>query len=231
MSDFKDMFSSFNDIEILNDNSQKIIKVLSTISKDNLLGLLDKIFEYEKDEDNNVILRLKGLSIEYIADVLKYSMKQESIKNPSIIMNLISLVKVFNTLDESFFESDDIFVSSPVEMLQLKRLLKDELVEFKKQISIYFVSLLKSFNKLSYTPSDNVMEMPSLYKIIFASSDMMTISGILSTSETFNTNECVYILEAVGILTPLILNTQVGSIMTRNFLSRLCGESNDNTTR
>ena len=127
------------------------------------------------------------------------------------------------TLERLFFNDSKIYVNSIEDLLDVKLDLTDELKGFQKQLSIYFISLFKSYNKFSYEPLDKHIELPEIYKNIILSLDILTLSGIFSVSEPFSTNECVYIDSAIIYMNELLMKGTISS----NLFSTLFGEHND----
>ncbi len=199
------------------------IRPHENISKENLLTLLQQVYDTESQEDFNgiVYLRLRGLSTELLTDAFKYSLSREDLKDPLMILNIINLIKIYNTLDDSFFENENIYVTSLEDLLDLKLEINSELKKFIRQVSIYFVSLFKSYNKTSYSPLDNHIKLPSIYEKIFLSSDLLTLSGILSVSPEFSSNDCIYIDEALLYISTIMGKNMMAMGMLNSFLEGL----------
>ena len=176
------------------------------ITTEKLIKLLEEIYDYEakKSESETIFLKLKGLSTDLLAEAIKYSLKREDLVNPSMLLNILNLVKLYNTLDDSFFEDENIYVSSIEDLLDLKLLIRSEIKAFARQLSIYFISLFKSYNKTAYTPLDNHQKMPNIYKAMILSSDLLTLSGIFASSESFSTDDLVYIDDSFLYLSELL---------------------------
>jgi hypothetical protein len=193
------------------------IKVQENISKEELLMLLNETYNLENDESfkGNILLRLRGVNTDLLTAAIKFSLEKETIKNPLMILNIINLIKIYNTLDESFFNNEDNYFTSIDSLLDVKLILRNDLKEFSKKLSIYFISLLKSYNKLTYTPADVRIDLPNVYKIILLSTDIMTLSGIFASSGDFNTKECVYINNGISILSQLLTKHSI----TMNFFN------------
>lgn len=156
--------------------------------------------------ENDVIcmIDLKPLPVEDKAEIIKYAMSKEDLDDPLMIMNLYNFVKVYNTLEDSYFEAPDIYVNSVEELLDLKLAISKELKEFTRQISIYFMSLFKSYNKMVYTSADEHKPLPPLYNTIFTVSDFLTLSGIFAKTPEISTKDLVYIDNAQTVLAMLI---------------------------
>lgn len=212
---------SNNFVEVL-DEKKLSINVKDGIDKDALLVILKEIFDYEAETKEIVYLNLKGLNTSLITEAVRYSLTREDLRNPYMILNIINLIKIYNTLDDSFFENDKIYVNSIEDLLDVKLDLSEELKKFQRQLSIYFISLFKSYNKFSYEPLDKHIELPEIYKNIILSLDILTLSGIFSVSEPFSTEECIYIDSAITYMNELLMR---GSLSI-NLLNTLFGDKN-----
>lgn len=205
------------------DNLEKFeISITEGISEDKLLEILKTIYDYENNSNDLVYLKLKSLPIELKTQAIKYSLTREDLRNPYMILNIINLIKIYNTLDDSFFDDDKIYVSSIEDLLDIKLDLSTELENFQQKLSIYFISLFKSYNKFTYEPLDKHIELPSLFKHIILSTDLLTLSGIFSVSKPFSTDECIFIDGANAYLGELLLKGSLTTYLMNNFL----GESN-----
>lgn len=207
-------FSTFEGIEVVNDE----VIVSKDIPEIALLGFLKCFFDFEISSNVTFKLNLKNLTTENKVSAFKYALTRDDIIDARMILNLFNLVKIYNTLDDSYFESDDIFVNNIEELLDIKLELQSELKVFAKTISIYFISLFKSYNKVTYTPLDEHMELPRMYSIMFMSSDLLTLSGIFSISESFSTEDCKYIDGAFVYLKDLICKSSMGNDLIMKFM-------------
>jgi hypothetical protein len=210
-------------VEVLEGEKDLTVNVKEGIEKDSLLTVIKEIFDYETETKEIVYLNLKGLNVSLITEAIRYSLTREDLRNPYMILNIINLIKIYNTLDDSFFNDSKIYVNSIEDLLDVKLDLTNELKKFQRQLSIYFISLFKSYNKFSYEPLDKHIELPEIYKNIILSLDILTLSGIFSVSEPFSTEECVYIDSAIIYMNELLMR---GAISTKLF-SSLFGENND----
>ena len=190
------------------------------ISHEDLINLLQQVYDTENQEGYNdvIFLNLKGLSVESLAEAFRYSLSREDLKNPSMLLNIINLIKIYNTLDDSFFENEDVFVSSIEELLDVKFEIHNELQQFIRQVSIYFMSLFKSYNKTTYSPLDNHIKLPSIYAKIFLSLDLLTLSGIFSVSPKFTTDDCVYIEESMLYISNIMRKNIIAMGLMNTFL-------------
>lgn len=204
----------------LDDTKTFTLKPHMDISKDELLALLQQVYDSQVDEEfkDTVYLRLKGLSSELLAEVFKYAFTRDDLKDPLTSLNVFNLIKIYNTLDESFFEDENVWFSSLESMLDVKLLIHNELKQFIRQFSIYFLSLIKSYNKITYTPVDNNIEMGQLFKTLFLTMDFMTAAGIFSTTKDINTNELLLITDAFKYLNDMMVKNCMGINLLNSFL-------------
>ena len=210
--EFITSIKEFNGIEV-NDGETIGLKITNDIDKiDDVLNL---ITQYE--EDNTLILNIKGLSVEKLKEIFRYSFENPSIKDPIICLNIINLIKSYNTLDDSFFENQKICVSSIEDFLDLKLCLKEYIKKFIKQFSIYFLSIIKSVGKVSFLPSDEFIDIPRLYDILFMSLDFQTICIIFSKSGSFDTSECKYVRDNMKYTDSFLIKNELSRFLMDTF--------------
>ena len=194
---------------VVTDDEYLNIKISSTNDM-NIVDYLKIVYEYENDiEYNNVLLDLKELPTKDLVEAVKYSLHYEELKDAVMILNIINFIKTYNNLEESFFESKDVYVNSIEELLDLKLALRNDLRAFSKKLSIYFISLFKTYPKTSFTPTDVIVKMPSIFGNIILGTDLYTLSGIFSFSESFDTKECVYVDEAYKYISNLLMKNSI----------------------
>ena len=160
-----------NKVERNDENGKKIIELLpqTDITSDELLELLNYVYNLENNEEfkDTILLQLKGLNKNLLIDAFKYSLSREDLKDPIMILNIINLIKIYNNLNDNFFQDENIYISSKADLLDIKKNLKPELKEFVKKVSIYFLSVIKSYNKVTYTSLDTFEILHNIYRTIF----------------------------------------------------------------
>jgi hypothetical protein len=186
-------------------------------------NLMECLSTFQNAKKDNVIVMfdLKHASKEQKVEGLKFGFNTPDLIDPLMQLNLYNLVKSYKSMDDSFFDSSDVYFNDIEELLDIKLSLGTEIKAFIKQISIYFLSLFKSFNKFVFTPADEHVALPLLYKNIILSSDIGTLAGIFAKSPEFSTKELVYIDEAFTYLETLISRFQVGLDLMNLFLEGL----------
>ena len=171
--------------------------------------------------DGKTMLDIKSLSLDDKVAIIKIALNCDNVTDPLMIMNLINLVKVYNTLADEYFESPDVYVNSVEELLDLKLAISKELKEFTRRISLYFLSLFKSYSKTAFTATDEHIELPKLYDTIFRAVDFLTLAGIFAKTPEISTKELVYVDNSYSILSTLLMkNNNTLRIMNQLFESQ-----------
>lgn len=188
--------------------------------------------ELANEGKNNIGLDLKGLDIETLEAIIKTSLHREDLSDPIMILNILNLIKIYNTLNDNYFTSENVYFQNTEMLLDVRLDLQEELEAFIKQLSIYFISLFKSYNKVTYTPTDIHKKLPKIYKTIFLSSDFLTLSGIFASSEPFSTSECIYLEDAIECMYTLEQKSAIGYSLISNMIEGLShGRSNKTDSR
>ena len=180
---------------------------------DNIIDSLNTIYNAENELNPipNIIIDLKKVSKENKIKALKYSLEREDLTNSSMILNILNMIKVFNTLDEGFFNNEYVYFTNLTELLDIKHSLKEELTTFITNLSIWFISIINSMHKVEYSYLDNVVKIPKVYERIIMISDFMTLSGIFSRAKPFSTNDLKLIENAYGYMVSLTNKSAVAS--------------------
>lgn len=179
--------------------------------------------DFNKDKEEQVILMfdLKKATTEQKIEALRYGLNTPTLDDPLMQLNLYNLVKSYNNMNDEFFESSDVYFNSVEELLDIKLALGTEIKAFIRQLSIYYMSLFKSYNKLFFTPSDEHIELPILYKNMILTSDLLTLSGIFAKAPEFSTKELIYIDNAYVYLTALITRSNNSMDLIDDFLNNM----------
>ena len=171
---------------------------------------LKQIFDREQVEGSiNIDIDIKNLDFETKKECLKYAISREDLNNSYFILNIYNLIKGYNTLEQSYFDSKDTIAKDIEELINLKLELKDEIKNVINKVSFYFLSILKTYSKFHFSSFDTLVPMPNLYKNIIMSTDIGTLCGILNTCEDLNIKDCVYIQDSVLYLNTLIAKTNL----------------------
>ena len=197
------------------DKAENVVEVIKNIT--------NLVQEFNRDNEEQVILmfNLKEAKTEQKIDALKYGFNTPTLDDPLMQLNLYNLIKSYNNMNDEFFASSDVYFNSVEELLDIKLALGSEIKAFIRQLSIYYMSLFKSYNKLFFTPSDEHISLPTLYKNMILTSDLLTLSGIFAKSPEFSTNELIYIDDAYVYLTALITRSNNSMDLIDDFLNGL----------
>jgi len=188
----------------------------------------DGVEDVNEDTSNVIVMfDLKNASTEQKIEALKYGFDNPNLADPLMQLNMYNLVKSYNNLNDEFFNSSDVYFNSVEELLDIKLALGANIKAFIKQLSIYFLSLIKSYTKFMYTPSDEHIKLPVLYANMILSSDLATLSGIFAKSPEFSTSELVYIDDAYVFMTTLLSKCQAGLGFMEDFFSILEETANE----
>lgn len=171
-------------------------------------------------EEGGVFLDLKICDTKLKSDIIKHAIKMDDLEDQLMILNILNLVKPFNTLDDTYFQAPDIYVNSIEELLDIKLNINAELKEFSKKLIMYFLGIFKSITKTVFTPAEEHVVLPNLFKTLFLLLDFTTLSTILAKCPNFSINEVTYVEDAYTYMFSLISKSN----MTFNLINDFCKE-------
>lgn len=206
----------------LNDYS---IRLEITDEAEDILNKIENIynstFDYNQTHERKatVMVDLKKCSVARKAEIIKFALKYNKLEDPLMLLNIMNLVKVYNTLDESYFKAEDIFVNSIEELLDLKLAITKELKEFSNKIVVYFLGILKSYNKMAFTPADEHEELPVVFQNIFNAIDISTIASLFAKCGKFSSDDVVYIDHAYTYMTSILFKSTNAINLIEEFYS------------
>ena len=200
------------DVSSINFESEEGVKIEFNKAMDasTIVGMLAQLCEAEEQyySDNNklanVVYNLKGLSVDTLVEVMKFALSRETLINSSIILNINLLINGYNTLDDSLFESEAVYVEDLEQLLDLKLDLVEEIKVFYNTLTMWYLSCLKSAFKVEYTYLDTAVKVPMLYKRILSSSNVLTLSQIMSKSTGINVDDLVLVENAYPIVAEIV---------------------------
>lgn len=191
----------------------RCIEINPNISNQELSEEIVKISQTDKE-----YLDLKVLSKEQLIQAYKVILKIENNKNQVLLLNLLNVIKTYNDYDsESFFNNKLIYISSIMDYLDIRIALQDEIQEFQNKLAIYFYSLFRSLDKAEYTILDPYITIPSTFYSLLRSSDLITISGIISRTK-FTSDDLLYVTNALDIVESLSDKLTTGSFLISSIL-------------
>lgn len=155
----------------------------SSLMPEDIIKSFNSILDLEEKEFSQSVstlsIMLKGLSTEYLIDIYKKLLFRKTLVNPQILSNISILLPSYNTLDDSFFNSDFIYESSLDQLIDIKLGLSNELKTFQHELCLWYLGCIKYASKIEYTYLDDVKEIPAIYKSLIAMSSFMQMSTIL----------------------------------------------------
>lgn len=220
---FLEKLKKLNNIIIESDNDNEIICSFNkNIETEQLIKNLKFIYDLQNENNQiKIFVKLKNLQLEKKAEVIKFALTYENLRDPLMLLNIFNLIKTYNTLDNQFFNNQNIYICDIQELLDLKLEISKQLKIFIKQLSIYVISLFKSYSKTTFSPLDTHIQLPNIYKNLILSSDLMTLFSIFSIAQNFNTNQCIYIDNAMYYVNELIFKANI----SMNFINKLFQEN------
>lgn len=132
---------------------------------------------------------IKHLPFEYKVACFKIAFLDEHLINSHFIINIYNLIKGHNMYDDSFFESEDVFVNSMAQFSDLKSAIKPEMQTFINNMSKWYLATIKSCSVSEFTPRNMPELMPMAYQSILDISDFIEMSQIVRKAEAINIKE------------------------------------------
>lgn len=180
------------------------------LSVEQIVDVLVKLCEVEESfyEQNEclalVTYDLKSVAPEKLTRIIKALMHRETLINTSLILNIGLLIKGYNTLDDSMFESPSVYVKDLEQLLDLKLDLMDDIKAIQTELTKWYLACLKSAYKVEYTYLDDVAKIPMLYKRILSTSDVLTLSQIMAKSGNVSTDDLPLVENAYPIVAEIV---------------------------
>ena len=195
------------------------------LTADQIFNVIQSIELNKKSSDNELkqfIIKLEkpGFNTQTIIDLFKRLMTIDfinNLSNDSLIINIMSLIKQYNTFNDKFFSDDRIFFSSIEQFLDVKIALQKEIQQISFLIAEYFISIIRSINKTEYTVLDSYEEMPDFFKSVFLASDLVALSSILAIVPKEHTFNLKFIKGAHLYISQIIQRYQLASTLMDNF--------------
>lgn len=192
------------DASVLKSSDDRTITFDENLKSEEMIGIIGKLLKYESENNVHYGFQLKKLGAEKVSSILRYAMKLENLENPSILFNVILLLKTYNSLNDAFFEDENVWFDSLEDFLDVKCELKQDIKGFNTKLAIYFISCLKSLGKFEYSFIDNPVEIPETFKNILTSIDIFTVSGILSNNNGYSDKDMKLIRNAYAYVSEIV---------------------------
>ena len=180
------------------------------ITEDDVVTVIERVCQVEEQyfEQHKQMLpieyRLKNLSTETLIKCLKFAINRETLINSSLILNINLLINGYNTLDDSLFESEEVYVNDLEQLLDVKLDLSDDIRALQTTVTYWYLGCLKSMYKTDYTYLDTVVEVPMLCKRILAASNFLTLSQIMVKADNIETGKLPLVADAYSIVADIV---------------------------
>lgn len=171
------------DFKISDASEQLIVSISDTLAADEVVMSFFNIQSIEEKIEKDIQIELKTESTEKLVNIFKEIMKLDYVQhltNKSLMLNILALIKSYNTFTDEYFNDERIFFSSIEQFLDVKIELQAEIKAIDAEISTYFYSILRSISKTEYTILDSYVDIPKFYKAFFLTTNLVTVSGILA---------------------------------------------------
>lgn len=170
----------FKDLE---NGKQRIINVQENTSLEKIKELLKSVSGLPNSAFKFFDIRLKTLSSEDKAEILKFVIKEE-LCITNLIETIVLLINSSNNYNQEFFNNPVVFFSSVVDYLDVCDALETEINTVREKVAFYFLATMKSYvnhPRFVLNESGNFETMPMMYECILMLLDFFNISFILNT--------------------------------------------------
>lgn len=163
--------------------SQVVVTFESDVDLETVKSFLVRVSELPENGFKFFDVRLKALSSEDKAEVLKFIIK-EQLCVTNLIETIVLLINSSNNYNPDFFNNPAVFFSSTVDYLDVCDELEQETNEIREKVVYYFLAAIKSYvnhPRFVLNESSNYESMPQLYECIMMLLDFFNISFIMNT--------------------------------------------------
>lgn len=172
-----EIFNSFDG------KSQVVVTFESDVELETVKSFLVRVSELPEDGFKFFDIRLKALSSEDKAEVLKFAIK-EQLCITNLIETIVLLINSSNNYNPDFFKNPAVFFSSTVDYLDVCDALEEETNAIREKVVFYFLAIVKSYvnhPRFILNESSNFESMPKMYECIMMLLDFFNISFIMNT--------------------------------------------------
>lgn len=175
------------------------------------LGIVTTLIEEAKKKgEPDPIIPMKGEPVETLVAVLDWAMTDLSITNPSVLFNVRHLIAPYNTMDDEFFKSEDVWFTDIEQMLDVKIALAKQIKALQVKVVQAYFACLKSLHKVEFTYLDNTLEIEPAVRTLLAWMTMIDMSKLIDSTQASDIISALegkaYVKDAMGILAPMMLN-------------------------
>lgn len=165
------------------EDDELIVTISNDLAANEIVMSFFNIQQIEEKIEKDIQIDLKTDSTEKLVQVFKEIMKLDYVQhltNKSIMLNIIAMLKTYNSFSDEYFNDQRIFFSSIEQFLDVKIELQEEIKAIDAEIATYFFSILRSISKTEYTILDSYVDIPKFYKAFFLTTNLVTVSGLLA---------------------------------------------------
>lgn len=184
-----------------------------SIDADVFKQAVSDILDYTKNLEiaKQPSVSLRGLSTELLTEGLRLCFGRLDIANPCILLNLYNTVKRYNTLDNSFFESEEVWFTSIEQFLDIKVGLRSEIQDFTNKMAYWYLSCIYSMHKVEYTMLEHHEPMPDIYRNFMLTSDLYTMSALVAKADNIQTKDLMLVDNSYAYVTELALRSNIAA--------------------
>ena len=154
--------------------TEENVFVLVGLTDDKLLNVLDKIFDFEadwieKDGSDCFIFStsIKSLRSEDKMKAILFAIDSANkMVDQWMTLNIYNLIKGYNTFADEYFEAEEIYFDSLVELMDVMGEFKDskEYAELIRNVSVYYLSIIKTIGITSGSKLEQAIVLPLMYQ-------------------------------------------------------------------
>lgn len=193
--------------------TEENVFVLEGLAGDKLLNVLDKIFDFEadwieKDGSNCFIFStsIKSLKTEDKMKAILFAIgNADKMVDQWMTLNIYNLIKGYNTFADEYFEAEEIYFDSLVELMDVMGEFKDskEYAELIRNVSVYYLSIIKTIGITSGNKLEQAIVLPLMYQRLLYMSDFISLSNILNKSKDIKESDLVVVNGSYAFLLEL----------------------------
>lgn len=175
------------------------------------LGIVTTLIEEAKKKgEPDPVIPMKGEPVETLVAVLDWAMTDLTVTNPSVLFNVRHLIAPYNTMDEAFFKSKDVWFTDIEQMLDVKIALAKQIKDLQGKVVRAWISCVKSLHKVEFTYLDNTVEIEPAIRTLLAWMTLIDLSKLIDSTQAHDIVPALegkaYVKDAMGILAPMMLN-------------------------
>lgn len=175
------------------------------------LGIVTTLIEDAKKKgEPDPVIPMKGEPVETLVAVLDWAMTDLTVTNPSVLFNVRHLIAPYNTMDEAFFKSKDVWFTDIEQMLDVKIALAKQIKALQVKVVRAWFACLKSLHKVEFTYLDNTLEIEPAVRTLLAWMTLIDLSKLIDSTQSQDIAPALegkaYVKDAMGILAPMMLN-------------------------